>query len=338
MTDSALITDLFNFEADRASFLARTKGSLDGFSSNHGALLVESPHLLSKYAAHLARPSFYPNLELTSDNRQQMAARLNCITLPAIEAVNDLHIQRARRFVSDLLGVDLSLVQVMLTRTVGEPADSTATVFPCGVREHVIVAPQASRDPEGMLVRQFGIAGYYAATRAKGGLGSLVVDLVTQEMAGHFAATRYARECQSPELVLSKQRLLIVWEFAKGIANAPTQPLAFIASDLGADLIRDYGAQFCQASITNLYDCLPDGKGIIAGAAGFLGYAMAIALEDDLEGVMRLIRQYSGEKALEVSLAEAITAYEPAQILGFNDRLAEMIRSVPEPCTGRECA
>lgn len=326
MNQSACIADLLHFEKERAAYITRNAGNASGFVSNHGKLLSSHPDVVEPLKAHLAKPSFFGALALSSHNRAGIVDR-QALRDAAFDnqEVAQYHIDRARIYVSALLDVDLASVQVITSTHAGNEPEGRGTVYPCGVDEHLVVVPMWSSDPEGMLVRQFAIAAHYCAMRSKGTLGSMVSDVATQEMVGHFAATRYAQECQTPELVTSKQGMLVKWEFAKGMAENPTQPIAFICSDLGCQLIQDYGAQFCQRMIVNLYECMAEGQGITYGAAGFLGYALGIALLDEVEGMRQFIRNDTGVMTLEVKLSQAFDDYSPQRILSFNDRLKVLI-------------
>ncbi|MBJ2214125.1 MULTISPECIES: hypothetical protein [Pseudomonas] len=325
MNHDACIEDLFAFERDRASHICGSKGSMDGFQSGHGRLLMEMFGTDTSLQAHLVKPSFHHALAMSSTNRQRLADTFRPESEIAHRAVTEADINKAKAFVSELLQIDVSDVRVVLAPQMVMQPKALGTVYSSGAVNHVVVIPESTYDPEGLLVRQLAIAGHYIGMRRAGGLATMISDGVSQAMVGHFAATRYAMTEPSSTSMTFQQQMLVYWEFAKGLSYAATDPLAFIASDHGAGLMQDYGADMFQAVIADLYASMTNGRAIWFGDNSFVGAALAIANIENHDGIRRFIATDRGDRTLDARLSASIAGYSAEQVLGFNNTLSTLI-------------
>lgn len=325
MSQEACIQDLFAFERDRAEHVSGNKGSMDGFQSGHGRLLMETFGADTSLQSHLVKPSFHHRLVMSSANRQRLAETFRPESEIVHRAVTEDDIRNAKAFVSELLNIDVADMRVVLApQSVMQPK-ALGTVYSSGAANHVVVIPESTYDPQSLLVRQLAIGAHYIGMRRAGELAAMISDGVAQAMVGHFAATRYALAESSSTSMTFQQQMLVYWEFAKGLSYAATDPLAFIASDHGSGLMQDYGGEMFQAVIADLYASMTNGRAIWFGDNSFVGAALAIANIEDQDGIRRFIASDRGDLTLDARLSASIAGYSAEQVLGFNDKLSSLI-------------
>lgn len=329
MTEAACINDLLQYELARADWLQTHNGAVDGFQCNHGALLEETVVDNESLKAHLEIPSFIGSLELTSENRRRLGESLNGFTGES-DVITDSAIAEARDYVSRLFGLNLTSLSVIRAPSMVMDSKAIGAVYSCNVKNHVIVVPESSFDPFGILVRQFAIAAHYTLMREKGTLAAMVSDPLTQALVGNFALLTFAAEHPDKCTVMSHLQMLVSWEFAKGLSKTPTMPLGFVASDLGERLIRDYGAGMFKAVLADLYDSMAHGRAIWFGSNNFSGMALALAVLGDNYGVSQLMRIDAGDRTLEDKLKEAFPGITGVHLAGFNAPLARIIATASE--------
>jgi hypothetical protein len=300
-------------------------GSMDGFQSEHGRLLMDTLGSDTSLHAHLVKPSFHHRLAMSSANRQRLADTFRPESEVFHRPVTDADINKAKAFVSELLQIDVGGVRVVLAPQVVMQPKALGTVYSSGSENHVVVVPESTYDPEGLLVRQLAIAAHYIGMRRAGGLVTMISDGVAQAMVGHFAATRYAMTASPSDSMILQQQMIVYWEFAKGLSYSATDPLAFIASDHGAGLMQDYGGDMFQAVITDLYESMTNGRAIWFGDNCFVGAALAIANIENHNGVRRFIMSDRGDLTLDARLSASFEGYSDELVLGFNENLSTLI-------------
>ncbi|MPQ69426.1 hypothetical protein [Pseudomonas sp. MWU12-2323] len=329
MNEAACTTDLNLFELDRCRWLQEHGGSMEGFTTKHGAILAEHGAISESLKAHLKIPAFFDTLVLTSENRGLLGASLNSDD-GASERISDYAVSSARSFVGQMFCVDLSSVIVIRARKQVMPANALGTVYSHAVYHHVIVVPEFSFDPMGILVRQFAIAAHYTCMRQKPGLAALMTDNLTQSMVGHYALLRFASLHPEECAVMRHLQLMVSWEFAKGLSKTPQMPMGFVASDLGGQLMRDYGGGMFKAVMTDLYESMTHGQAIWFGSNNFTGMVLALTFLGDDHGMTQFMRIDSGDRALADKITEAFPGIRPLAFeqcfAGFNAQLARMIQ------------
>jgi hypothetical protein len=328
MNEDACITDLNLFELDRRNWLLDHAGSLDAFTTKHGAIVSELGGNNEALKAHLKIPGFIESLMLTRENRHQLAEILNSYDSTS-EWVSDHAVSVARGFVERTFAVDLSRVEVVRASAQVMTSDALGTVYSSGVNHHVIVVPEASFDPVGVLVRQLAVAAHYTCMRGKPGLAALMTDNLTQSMVGHYAVLRFATQHPEECSVLRHLQLLVSWEFAKGLSRTPKMPMGFVASELGEQLMRDYGGGLFKAMMTDLYESMTHGQAIWFGSNNFTGMVLALTFLGDDHGITQLMRIDSGDQTLAEKLLNAFPGIDVLQLehcfYGFNAQLAKLL-------------
>ena len=328
MNEAACITDLNLFELDRCRWLQEHSGSLDGFTTKHGAILAAPGGISEALKAHLKTPAFFDALVLTSENRGLLGASLNSEDSTS-EVITDHAVSFAKSFVEKSFGVDLSRVVVIRASKQVMPANALGTVYSNAVYHHVVVVPEFSFDPMGILVRQFAIAAHYTCMREKPGLAALMTDNLTQSMVGHYALLRFASLHPESCAVMCHLQLMVSWEFAKGLSKTPQMPMGFVASELGGQLMRDYGGGMFKAVMTDLYESMTHGQAIWFGSNNFTGMVLALTFLGDDYGMAKFMRIDSGDRTFADKITEAFPGIRPLAFeqcfAGFNAQLARMI-------------
>jgi hypothetical protein len=335
MNEQACITDLNHFEKDRREWLLTHGGSLDGFTTSHGAIVSEQGGSNEALKAHLKIPVEVEGLILTSENRRLLGEVLNSYDKTS-EVMTDDHVVVAREYVERLFGVDLSPVEVLRVPKQIMSPEALGTVYSCGTCSHVLAVPTNSFDPAGVLVRQFAAAAHYMLMRSKPGLAAMMTDNLTQSMVGHYAVLRFATHYPERSSVLRHLQMMVSWEFAKGLSRTPKMPLGFVASDLGEQLMRDYGGGLFKAVMTELYESMTHGQAIWFGSNNFTGMVLALNFLGDDLGIAELMQIDAGDKTLSEKLAMAFPSIEALTLAHcfeeFNPRLARLLpQTLPLP-------
>lgn len=329
MNEAACIADLSKYEQDRYDWLHEHCGVLDGFVSQHGQLVLEQAANHEALKAHLTIPGCIEALVLSAQNRNSLGQLLNEHTTDSVPVTESV-INQAKAFVSQLYGVDLSGVCVIRCPSLRPTA--LGTVYGCGISKHVIVVPECSFEPYGVLVRQFGIAAHYTLMRGKPGLAAMMSNDLSQAMVGQHALLRYASRHPEQCSVIRHLQIMVVGEFAKGLSKSPEMPMGFIVSDLGADLMKAYGGGMFRAIMQELYESMSHGRAIYFGCSNFNGMALALALLDDDQGMVRFMQIDTGARKLADKLFEAFPTLDQGALAGFqqsfNERLAGIIEAI----------
>lgn len=308
MNEAACITDLNHYELDRRNWLVEHSGTIDGFTTKHGAILEAEVSDCAALKAHTLLPAFIDALAMTSDNRHLIGASFEQDS-SSTRLITPHDIDTALSFVQRLLLVDLSDVAVLRVDKYVMPYNALGAVYSCGVSSHVVVVPEQSFDPMGVLVRQFAIAAHYTAMRGKPGLAAMMSDNLTQSMVGHFAMLTFATHNPDKCALMRHLQLMVSWEFAKGLSKTPQMPMGFVASDLGGQLMKDYGGEMFKAVMTHLYESMTHGQAIWFGSNNFSGMVLALLLLGDDHGVSQFIKIDSGDRTLGDKLNEAFPGF-----------------------------
>lgn len=325
MTQVSCITDLFNYEKDRADHIQSCGGSIEGFTTKHGMLLQRELEGNKALTAHLVMPDSIKGIELASGVRKALGQSLDT-PLPPSKPISSDDVSKARSFVRDLLGQDLSDVAVIHASARVMRDTSFGTVYSCGPTNHLIVVPESHFDPVGLLVHQFAIAAHYTAMRKGSAIGSMVSDSVTQSMIGHYASLQWF--CQNDRsLLLPHLRNMVRWEFATGLGRTATYPMGFIVSDLGVSLLKDFGGEMFRSIVSELYESMPDGRAMWFGTNSFIGCALALIFFDCPGGIRKFISLDTGDKTLQEKLELAGLEVGAQPVESCNKALMSMIDS-----------
>lgn len=328
MNESACISDLSLYELDRYNWLLEHNGSTHGFTTSHGSLLQAQFSNVEEIKAHQIIPDQINALVLNNDNRQKLGQVLNEYKMTAA-LVTDQDVELAREFVTALFCVALDEVTVLRVPSQVMQPGALGTVYSNGMTNHLVVVPEQSFDPVGVLVRQFAIAAHYTLRRAKPGVAAMMSDDLTQAMVGQYALLRFAtlhpEKCQ----VMQHLQMLVIGEFAKGLSRTPEMPLGFIASDLGEQLMRTHGTGMFRAVVQELYESASNGIAIWFGSTNFTGTALALALAGNDQGMIMFMSIDTGDRTLGDKLETAFgTGGEDDWFSNlqeaFNDRLASI--------------
>ena len=334
MNEAACITDLTNFELDRYDWLIEHNGSLDGFTTEHGALLTQQVADNEEIKAHQLIPGYVQALAMSNENRLSLGQCLNEYKHTST-AVTDLAISSAVAFVSRLFGIDLSAVQVIRAAPHVMQSKSVGAVYSCGVTKHIVVVPEQSFDPLGVLVGQLAIAALYTFKRQKMGLAPMMSDALTQSMVAHYAMLSFAAINPDKCSVLIHLQQLVTWEFAKGLSSSPETPMGFVVSDLGEQLMQAHGGGMFRAIMQELYESMTHGRAIWFGSNNFNGMALALCLLGDDVGMTAFMRIDTGDRKLADKLVEAFPMMTRDVFIGlqadFNSRLARIISGASTP-------
>jgi hypothetical protein len=326
MNENDCIADLGRFEQARRQWLISNQGSLHGFTTDHGKLLIEQAGGSESLKAHALVPPQINAVTITDVNRDSLAAYINAAK-NAPKQLNDSDVVEARAYVEALYGVSFAEVQVIpATHMVMQPT-SLGAVYCCGTDQHVLVVPENSFDPMGVLVRQFGIAAHYTIMRRKRGLAAMVSNDLAQAMTSQYAMLAYASEHPDRCSVMSQMQLLVSWEFAKGLSKTPEMPMGFIVSDLGEALMKAYGPGMFKAIVMEQYDSMSNGQGIWFGTNSFTGTVLAMAYTGSNTSMRRFMAIDTGDRSMGHKLAEAFGHSADFDWVGakFNDALASII-------------
>lgn len=330
MNESACFSDLSLYELDRFHWLLDNNGSLNGFTTRHGSLLQDQVADAEELKAHQIIPGSINALVLSHENRQALGQVLNEYK-PTLALVTDHDVALARSFVAELFSTSLPEVQVLRVPTHVMESTALGAVYSNGSRKHVIVVPEQSFDPLGVLVRQFAIAAHYTLMREKPGLAAMISDDLTQAMVGQYAVLRFAAQHPDKCSVTRHLQLMVSWEFAKGLIKTPEMPMGFIASDLGEQLMRAYGTGMFRAIVQELYEGASNGRAIWFGSTNFTGSALALFLLGDDYGMTTFMRNDTGNRKLGDKLRTAFGGedcpdwFEGVQEV-FNSRLATITK------------
>ena len=336
MNESACISDLLHYELDRHQWLLDNNGSLNGFTTLHGNLLQEQVADAHEFKAHQIIPGSINALVLSDENRLALGQALNAYT-PEFTIVSDVDVDVARAFVCGLFATDLPDVQVL--RVPSDVMQSTAlgTVYSNGTRRHLIVVPELSFDPIGVLVRQFAIAAQYTLMRGKPGLASMMSDDLTQAIVGQYAVLRFAAQHPEKSSVMRHLQLMVSWEFAKGLIKTPEMPMGFIASNLGEQLMLAYGTGMFRAIVQDLYESANNGRAIWFGSTNFTGAALALYVGNDDHGMSTLMSNDRGDRKLGEKLKAAFGGSDAPDWFDrvqevFNSNLASITEAANTAC------
>lgn len=329
MNESACLRDLTLYELDRYDWLVANNGSLQGFHTQHGSLLQEQVADAVELRAHQVIPGSIDALVLTNENRHVLGQLLNDYK-PVSTPVTEHDVTTARSFVSEHFTIPLQEVEVLRVPMSVMPAAALGTVYCNGTSKHIVVVPECSFDPMGVLVRQFAIAAHYSLMREKPGIASMMSDDLTQAMVGQYAVLRFAAQHPEKCSVMRHLQLLVSGEFAKGLSKTPEMPMGFIASDLGEQLMRAYGTGMFRAVVQELYESATNGRAIWFGSTNFTGSALALYLLGDADGMTKFMRQDTGNRKLGDKLKAAFVGEDGADWFnnvqeGFNSKLASIL-------------
>lgn len=337
MNEAACLTDLSLYELERYEWLLKHNGSTNGFNTSHGQLLQAQLANVDEIKAHQIIPDQIKALVLTNENRQKLGQVLNSYKATT-EPVTYQDVAEARGFVSRLFGVVLDQVTVLRVPNHVMQPSSLGAVYSHGTDKHVVVVPQESFDPMGVLIRQVAIAAHYKLRRAKEGIAAMMSDDLTQAMVGQFALLKFAALHPDRCQVIRHLQMMVSGEFAKGLSRTPEMPLGFMASDLGEQLMRAHGTGMFKAIVQELYESANHGLAIWFGSTNFNGTALALALDDD-QGMARFMRIDSGDRTLGDKLEEAFSVMGEADPFlwiqeVFNRRIAEIALSTSADMNG----
>jgi hypothetical protein len=193
---------------------------------------------------------------------------------------------------------------------------------------HIVVVPEHSFDPIGVLVRQLAIAAHYTLMRRKAGLAAMMSDDLTQAMVGQYAVLRFAEDHPKQCTVMRHMQFLVSWEFAKGLSKTPEMPLGFIASDLGEALMKAYGTGMFRAILQDLYESASHGRAIWFGSSNFTGTALALGFLGDDQGMQRFMAIDAGDRTLADKLSEAFPGAEEDHFQWIQVRFNETLSGV----------
>lgn len=336
MNESACLRDLSLYELDRFDWLMEHNGSLQGFTTRHGSLLQEQVADAVELRAHQIIPASIDALVLSNENRKSLGHALNEYK-PASLLVTDHDVATARSYVCGLFAITLSDIVVLRVPSHVMPGSALGAVYSNGSDKHLVVVPEHSFDPVGVLVRQFAIAAHYTLMRGKPGIAAMMSDDLTQAMVGQYAVLSFAAQHPEKCSVLRHLQLLVSGEFAKGLSKTPEMPMGFIASDLGEQLMRAYGTGMFRAVVQELYESATNGRAIWFGSTNFTGSALALYLLGDDHGMTQFMQEDSGGRKLGEKLKAAFGGEAGPDWLhcvqeGFNSKLAAILSvAVPEP-------
>lgn len=324
MTEKSCITDLFNYENDRAEYLWANQGALDGFTTPYGQILQAELADNASLRAHLEVPASLLTLCLTTTNRRILADGLNS-PLPAACPVTQDHIETARQFVTRLIGQDIESVAVITAPKSVMRDTSMGTVYSCGHDKHLIVIPESHFEPVSILVHHFAVAAQYTAMRKRSGIAAMVSDCIGQSMVGHYAVLKWSIH-HSPSTLIAHLRNMAKWEFAAGLSRTASYPMGFIVSDLGVSLLKDYGGEMFKSIVSDLYESMPDGRAMWFGTNSFLGCSLALVFLDQQDGIRNYISIDTGDKTLIAKLEMAGLVMGDGYSDRCNDAIGSMLR------------
>lgn len=306
MNELACLSDLRDYESDRYQWLIENQGELSGFTTSHGKLLVEQAGDAEHLKAHLVMPRYIDTATVTRENRCLLGELLNAHKA-TYAPVTGTHISQARDYVEGLFGTELSFVNVLCAPQHVMQPSSLGTVYSNGRGQHLIVIPDQSFDPLGVLVRQFAIAALYTLVRETNSIAAMMSNEISQAMIGLYALLRFAAEHPDECLIERHLQMLVTWEFAKGLSRSVEMPLGFVASDLGEQLMRNYGEGMFKAVLQDLYESAPNGQAIWFGSSNFTGAVLALGLLDkgDNAGMTQFMKIDTGDRKLADKLREA---------------------------------
>ncbi|MFL1449131.1 hypothetical protein ACI77O_12120 [Pseudomonas tritici] len=331
MNESACITDMNLYEHHRHNWMLDHNGALDGFTCPHGEVVAREAANYEPIKAHTLIPGHIEALVLTNDNRLPLGASINA-NKKHYAAVTQCAVDEAIAFVSRLFSVSLGEVRVYLVKSAVMSPASAGAVYSNGVKHHIVVVPETSYDPTGVLVAQLAIAAHYTLMREKPGLAAMISDPLTQAMVAHFAVLTFAAQNPTRCSVMQHLQQLVTWEFAKGLSKTPETPMGFVVSDLGEQLMKAYGGGMFRAVMQELYESMTHGKAIYFGCNNFNGMALALALLGDEQGMTRFMKIDTGDRKLADKLFDAFPGLNMQGIAGFqglfNERLEAIIAGV----------
>ncbi|HEJ4407927.1 TPA: hypothetical protein SL557_000206 [Pseudomonas aeruginosa] len=327
MNESACVSDLSLYELDRHHWLVEHDGSLIGFTTERGKLLAEQVGGCESLRAHQRIPGHINALSVSNENRLALGQCINTYK-PIADFVTDSAVERARSYVQGLFCVSLGEVRVIRAAQHVMQASALGAVYSNGTRAHVVVVPEHSFDPVGVLVRQFAIAAHYTLMRGKVGLAAMMSDDLTQAMVGQYAVLRFATDHPEQCTVMRHMQFLVSWEFAKGLSKTPEMPMGFIASDLGEALMKAYGTGMFRAILQDLYESASHGRAIWFGSSNFTGTALALGFLGDDQGMQRFMAIDAGDRTLADKLSEAFPGAEEDHFQWIQVRFNETLSSV----------
>ena len=330
MNESACISDLSLYELDRYQWLVEHNGSMDGFTTRHGSLLQTELAGVEEIRAHQVIPDPVRALVLSNENRLALGQLLNASDDTAT-LVTDRDVKVAASFVGGLFQVVLDEVRVLRAPAHVMKPSVLGAVYSNGASRHLIVIPEQSFDPMGVLVRQFAIAAHYTLRRGKSGIAAMMSDDLTEAMVGQFALLRFATQHPDKCQLMRHLQMLVAGEIAKGLSRTPEMPLGFLASDLGEQLMKAHGTGRFKAIVTDLYESASNGLAIWFGSTNFNGTALALALDDEV-GMTKFMALDAGDRTLGDKLEEGFGIGREDAALGwlqdaFNKRLAKLAQA-----------
>lgn len=329
MSEKNCINEMYKYEAARSGFVKFNRGTVERFRADiDEAILVAEVEARPDLKAHMEIPEYLRTQALSSANRRTLA-RSRTAAFPTAQPVTEAHIAEARSYVAELLQQDVSHVSVVLAPTHVMRSSSLGTVYSNQATEHVVVVPESSFDPMGILIQHFAAAAHYCALRERGDLAGMVTDDVTQQMIGHFALLRWPGVSEDYS-VLFELRDMVQWEVAAALGRSPTNTLAFVASELGGSMVNDYGPDLFKSMVTNLYESATDGQMFVLGTKLFIGRVLALAFLDDLDGIRRFMRLDTGDRTLADKLNEAMPGAVDGKVAVMNDVLGELLSKAEE--------
>lgn len=324
MTEIDAINDLLSYESTRREWLLENKGSESGFKPEHGSVVAAYAGAQQGMTEHLLIPYSLQVVALSDENRSNLGTSLNVNVMPEL-LVNDAVVEFARSFVSELYAVDLSKVSVVLApqRVMGN--DKLGHVYSCRVSEHVIVIPKTSFDPKGVAVMLFAQAAHHTLMRAKGGLASMITDNLTFSMSSMYALASLAEAGNGDCAIEQHLQNLVVWEFAKGLALTPKEPMKFIVSDLGASLMKAYGSDFFKDVVQHLYDAATNGQAMVFGSNHFNGSVLALGLRGRDSAMRKFMAADAGGINVREKFTDAFGLHTDQDILDLSEPFNEFV-------------
>lgn len=327
MNETACVSDLSLYELDRFHWLVQNNGSLIGFTTERGKVVAEQAGDCESLKNHQRIPGLINSLTVSNENRLALGQCINTYK-PVAEVVTDHAVDCARGYVQRLFRVSLGEVRVIRAAPHVMPASALGAVYSNGTRGHIVVVPEHSFDPIGVLVRQFAIAAHYTLMRGKVGLAAMMSDDLTQAMVGQYAVLRLATDHPEQCTVMRHMQFLVSWEFAKGLSKTPEMPMGFIVSDLGEALMKAYGTGMFRAILQDLYESASHGRAIWFGSNNFTGTALALAFLGDDHGMTRFMAIDAGDRTLADKLSEAFPGAEEDHFQWIQVRFNETLSGV----------
>jgi hypothetical protein len=221
-------------------------------------------------------------------------------------AVTESDISAARKYTSDLLGVDLQSVRVEVVPTPEWDHGHGAEGFqiPIGLKDHMVFVPAAFTSPVELLCHEFGHAGHTTAQRQNGELPYFFVMPTTAELVAHFCQYNYLLDHGTRAQFVSALGQLTTATFAHSIVSSNE------LDDFEAFLKTEYAEAISRAMpfevIERTYRAFSaDKPHLYRESLRGIAIILALWLVDDHEGMKRFISADRIDQTLVVKLDAA---------------------------------